>query len=94
MPTEEKTINNLKHYSMRRLPNKRTEKHNLIIKAVEDYFGEANPQEKKSITKIALWLINRRKGVSLIEGEEEIKETIKVNLQDGAYSSVLTGNSL
>jgi len=79
---------------MRRLPNKRTKKHNLIIKAVEDYFGEVNPRERKSITKIALWLINRKKGVSLTEEEEGIKETIKANLQDKVYSSALTGNSL
>jgi len=79
---------------MRRLPNKRTEKHNLIIKAVKDYFGEANLQERKSITKVALWLINRRKGVSLTEEEEEIKETIKVNLQDEVYVSALTDNPL
>lgn len=79
---------------MRRLPNKRTEKHNLIIETVEDYFGEANLQEKKSITKIALWLINRRKGVFLTEEEGGIKETIKVNLQDKVYTSALTDKPL
>lgn len=79
---------------MRRLPNKRTKKHNLIIKAVKDYFGEANLQERKSITKVALWLMSRRRGVSLTEEEEEIKETIKVNLQDEVYASALTDNPL
>jgi len=79
---------------MRRLPIKRTTRHNLIIKAVKDYFGEINDEEKKSVTKISLWLMGRKKGVVLSDEEGEIKEIIKVNLQDKVYASALTDNPL
>ena len=77
---------------MRRLPRKRNQKQNLIIKAVEDYFGEANSEEKKSATKISLWLMNRKKGVVLGEEERDILEVIKINLKDKVYVSSLTEN--
>ena len=67
---------------MRRLPIKRNQKQNLIIKAVRDYFGRTNPEEKKSATKIALVLMNRKKGVVLTEEEREIRELVKRNLPD------------
>ena len=75
---------------MRHLPRKRNQKQNLIIKAVRDYFGEANPEEKKSATKISLWLMGRKKGVVLSEEERDILEVIKVNLRDKTYTSSLT----
>ena len=78
---------------MRRLPRKRNQKQNLIIKAVGDYFGKANPEEKKSATKISLWLMNRRKGVVLSEEEKGVLEVIKANLKDKTYISSLTENS-
>jgi len=78
---------------MRRLPRKRNQKQNLIIKAVGDYFGKANPEEKKSATKISLWLMNRRKGVVLDEEEKGILGVIKTNLKDKVYVSLLTENS-
>ena len=77
---------------MRRLPKKRSKKQNLIIKAVEDYFGEMNPEEKKSTTKISLWLMNRKKGVVLSEEERDILEVIKINLKDKTYTSLLAEN--
>ena len=77
---------------MRRLPRKKTEKQNLIIRAVEDYFREANAEEKKSIVKIALWLMGRKKRNPLTDEEKEIKDTIKINLQDKVYTSGLAGN--
>ena len=77
---------------MRHLPRKRNQKQNLIIKAVGDYFGKANPEEKKSATKISLWLMNRRKGVVLSEEEKDIVEVVKISLKDKVYVSSLTGN--
>lgn len=77
---------------MRRLPQKRSPKQKLIIKVAEDYFGEMNPEEKKSAVKISLWLMNRKKGISLTDEEKEIKETIRPNLQDKVYTLGLTGN--
>jgi len=65
---------------MRRLPIKPNEKQKLIIEAVKDYFGEMPTEEKKSATKIALWLLNRRRGLVLTEEEVEIKEMIGGNL--------------
>jgi len=79
---------------MRRLPRKKTEKQNLIIRAVEDYFREANAEEKKSIVKIALWLMGRKKRNPLTDEEKEIMETIRINLQDKVYTSGLAGNPL
>ena len=75
---------------MRKLPRKLNEKQKLILEAVKDYFGETNSEERKSITKIALWLMGRRKRNPLTEEEKEIKETIKANLQDKVYISGLT----
>ena len=70
---------------MRRLPIKPTFKQKLIIEAVKDYFGEIKGEEKKSVTKIALWLMNRKKGVVLTEEEQEILEMVKMNLADKLY---------
>ena len=70
---------------MRKLPLKPTFKQKLIIEAVKDYFGEIKGEEKKSVTKIALWLMNRRKGVVLTEEEQEILEVVKMNLADKLY---------
>ena len=77
---------------MRRLPRKRNQKQNLIIRGVEDYFGEANAEEKKSATRISLWLMNRRRGVVLSEEEKGVLEVIKANLKDKTYVSSLTEN--
>lgn len=75
---------------MRRLPRKPSPKQDLIIKTVEDYFGEANPEEKKSATKISLWLMNRKRGIVLNEEEEDVLGVIKANLKDETYASSLT----
>jgi len=77
---------------MRRLPIKRTEKQNLILEATKDYFGESSPEERKSIVRIALYLMGRKKRNPLTEEEKEIMETIKINLQDKVYTSALAGD--
>ena len=66
---------------MRRLPRKLSEKQKTIIKEVNDYFGEMNPDERKSATKIALVLMNRKRGIVLTEEEDGIREVVKNNLQ-------------
>ena len=70
---------------MRNLPHKLSFKQKLIIEAVRDYFGEIKGEEKKSVTKIALWLMGRKKGNVLMEEEQEILEMIKLNLADKVY---------
>jgi len=71
---------------MRRLPRKRNSRQNLIIEAVKDYFGDTNPKERKSIIKIALYLMGRKKRNPLTGEEKEIMETIKINLKDKVYT--------
>ena len=66
---------------MRRLPKKQSQRQVQIIQAVKEFFGEINPEEKKSSTKIALWLMGRRKGVSLTEKEIDIAWMVKQNMQ-------------
>ena len=77
---------------MRRLPRKPNPRQNLIIQAVKDYFGDTNLEEKKSATRISLWLMNRKKGIVLSEEERDILEVIKINLKDKVYVSSLTEN--
>lgn len=73
---------------MRLLPRKRSKGQNLIIEATKDFFGEANPEERKSITKIALWIMKRRTRLEpLDEEEKEALWYIKQNLQDKVYTS-------
>jgi len=77
---------------MRRLPIKRTAKQNLIIKSVEDYFGEANPEERKSVVKIALWLMKRKRRLpELTEEEKEAISVIQANLSDKTYRFSFNG---
>ena len=77
---------------MRRLPIKRTKKQKLIIEAVRDYFGEANPEERKSIVKIALWLMRRKRRLpELTEEEKEAVSVIQANLLDKNYRASLSG---
>ena len=65
---------------MRRLPSNRTEKQNRIINAVQDWFGELNPQESKSAVQIALWIMGRKSRVMLSEEEESIALCVGQNL--------------
>ena len=76
---------------MRKLPPKkfRNEKQNLIIKAVQDFFGEgASNKMKKSISKISLYLMGRKARLgALTEEENEALWYIRENLKDKTYSS-------
>jgi|GEM_PF-6424711 len=62
---------------MRHLPIKRNPKQNLIVEAVKDFYGV----NSKSISKLSLWLMNRRKGLEpLTEKEKEDLLCIKQNI--------------
>ena len=73
----------------RRLPTKPNKNQSLIIKATEDFFGEARPEEKKSIVKIALWIMGRKARNVLSEEEKEAVKLIQNNLADPVYSANL-----
>lgn len=71
---------------MRRLPNNKSPKQQIIISACFDYFGkDINLEEKKSAKKIALWMMGRKKGISLSEQENSDLWAIKANLADETY---------
>ena len=69
------------------LPHRQTPRQKLIIGAVKDFFGEANQEEKKLITKISLLLMGRKKKMFLTDEERETKEAIRRNLADKTYIS-------
>jgi len=74
----------------RRLPTKPNDNQKIIIVAVKDYYGEgATPTERREQKQIALWLMNRRKGVHLTEDQKEDLEHIRVNLKDKLYIAEL-----
>lgn len=74
----------------RNLPIKRTEKQNLTIAATFDYFGKGMAkQEIPAVKAIALFLMNRKKGVKLSEEQKLDMFTIKSNLRDGIYIASL-----
>ena len=67
----------------RRLPKNRTAKQESIIQAAFDYFGSGITEEdKKSAGQIALFLMGRKRGVSLNEEEKSAAWAIKQNLPD------------
>lgn len=74
---------------MRRLPINKSPEQIKIIKAVEDFFGETNKEEKKSVVKIALWIMGRRKRNELTEEEKTAVRIIQTNIADKWYLSGL-----
>ena len=67
----------------RRLPKNKTAKHNQIIDAVRDYYGDgANNEDKKAAKQVALYLMGRRRGVILTEEQESDMWAIKQNLAE------------
>lgn len=67
----------------RRLPKNRTPKQESIIQASFDYFGsEATDEDKKSAGQIALFLMGRKRGISLTEEQESAAWAVKQNLPD------------
>ena len=69
---------------------KLNQRQELIVGVIRDYFGKADSEEKKSATKILLWLMRRKKGIVLTDEEKEVLEVIRKNLQDKSYISLLT----
>lgn len=76
---------------MRHLPKTKTQKQKIIIQACLDYYGSgASIEDKKSTTKIALWIMNRKKGVNLSEQEMSDVWAVKANLNDPIYAKSLS----
>jgi len=71
----------------RNLPIKKSKKHKLIIEAVKDFYNCKNIN--REIINVALWLMNRRKGVKLTEGEKEAVWYARNNLSDPLYTQDL-----
>ena len=69
---------------MRNLPTKRSEKQTLIIKAVEDFCG-ADRSTKRNIVNVALWIMKRRRRITLDEHEKLILWHVEQNLTDYEY---------
>ena len=73
---------------MRNLPTNKTSKHKLIIKAVEDFYNEKISKNRKLID-VAIWLMNRKKGVKLDEEQKIAIEAVRANLADPVYCQKL-----
>lgn len=74
---------------LRRFPTKPSGKQSLLLFSLRDYFGETNAEEKQSIRRLSLWMINLRKGIVLTLEESEIKERVKMNMLDKVYTEGL-----
>ena len=75
---------------MRQLPRKPSESQRKIISATADYFGLPDTVKeqnhiRQSIVKIALWLMGRRVRNELSDGEKEVMNMVKMNLEDKEY---------
>ncbi|KKQ68588.1 MAG: hypothetical protein A2626_02815 [Candidatus Nealsonbacteria bacterium RIFCSPHIGHO2_01_FULL_38_55] len=74
----------------RRLPTNKTKEHKMIILAVDDYFGNGcSPADKKLKTNICLWLMRRKRGVSLSDEQKEAVAIVRDNLNDKIYRNNL-----
>lgn len=73
----------------RLLPRKPSQRQKLVIKATEDFFNQ-KPSQNPSITKIALFLMRRTKGLKpFTEEEENALWYIQNNLSDPIYKDSL-----
>jgi len=72
---------------MRNLPTKLNQNQALIVEATKDYFGKGAPTSglQRSIINVSLWLMQRRKGISLNDKEKEAVWCIAQNLKDKVY---------
>lgn len=67
---------------MRRLPTNRSKRQTEVIDEVFDWFGKTiTPEEKKSAVRIALWIMNRKKGIELNEEEKEREWMVRKNME-------------
>ena len=68
---------------MRNLPIKRSQEHETIIKAVQDFWG--TDEITRNIINVALWIMGRRKNVVLNEEEKDAAWCVSENLTDKNY---------
>ena len=73
---------------MRTLPKNKSDKQKLIIAAVYDYFGIGS---KVRANQIAIYIMRRKRGVSLTEEEKSDVWAIRENLNDAIYVKGLLG---
>ena len=74
---------------MRTLPKHKSDKQKLIIAATYDYFGIGS---KVRANQIAIYIMGKRKGVSLTDEEKSDACAIRENLRDGTYIKGLLGD--
>ena len=74
---------------MRGLPKNKSDKQKLIIAAVYDYFGIGS---KVRANQIAIYIMGRKKGVTLTNEEKSDAWAIKENLKDEIYTKGLLGD--
>ena len=75
---------------MRNLPINRTPRHNLIINAVADFYGEGISEIERSESKgVALYIMGRKRGLVLNENQKEVISYVKQNLGDKIYTDSL-----
>jgi len=73
---------------MRNLPHKKTKRQDLIIRVVFDFYGPGiQKKDEREAKKIALYLMGRRRGISLNEEQMEKVWCIRKNLQDPPKTS-------
>jgi len=71
---------------MKHLPNKRTPRQDIIIKACSDYYGvDIDIKENMSAKKIAIWLMGRKKNIEFTSEELSDLWAIRANLSDDTY---------
>ena len=77
----------------RLLPKKRSEKQTMIIQATFDFFGSGLPlREIPQVRDIAIYLMGRKKGITLSEEQKHDMECIKENLKYITYCQSLLSN--
>ena len=73
----------------RTLPKNKSNKQKLIIAAVYDYFGVGS---KVRANQIAIYIMGKRRGVSLTDEEKSDACAIRENLGDETYIKGLLGD--
>ena len=72
---------------MRNLPTKRSQEHEIIIKAVQDFWNE--DKITRRVINTALWIMGRKKRLELSDEEKEAVWYVQSNLTDRNYRQSL-----
>ena len=71
---------------MRNLPSKRSQEHETIIKATQDFWNEGITRR---VINVACWIMGRKRGIELNEEEKSAVWYVQGNLTDKRYRSLL-----